>query len=128
MGIFKKKVETSEYKPRTCDHKWTDIRIDGEECWYVDSILDGNKVQYSIIEPYVCIHCKQRKDVVLAQQTTSFTTKTAAYDYYDKLRKDLKKQYPQIKDRAIVEDKISDVQLVDRDYLRVAAMVLGLKL
>ena len=129
MGIFKKRLaETPEPKPsepKPCDHKWTEIRVDGEECWYIDFDIEGKWVRYSIVEPYVCIHCKQRKDVVLEGPREILCKSNA--DTWGVIE-ELGKQYKQIKDRAIVEDAINDLQLVDREYLRIAAIVMGVKL
>ena len=41
---------------------------------------------------------------------------------------DVRKKYPKIKDRAFVEDEINDMQLVDREYIKYASMVLGSRL
>ena len=39
----------------------------------------------------------------------------------------IRQKYPQIKDRAIVEDAVNDMQLIDRNYLSIAAQVMGVK-
>ena len=117
MSFFKKR----EPPVRTvCAHKWQDFD------WYLEweKISDGTGfcvAKYSIIEPYVCIHCKERMDKVLESRKLSQCTSQQA----DAFLRDVREHYPQIKDRPVVEDEIADMQLVDRDYLRIARMVMG---
>ena len=103
-----------------CVHKWQDFD------WYLEweKISDGTGfcvAKYSIIEPYVCIHCKERMNKVLESRKLSQCTSQQA----DAFLREVREHYPQIKDRPVVEDEIADMQLVDRDYLRIAKMVMG---
>ena len=123
MGWFRKKRETREapdetQTPRECDHKWVDFD------WYMTSDVDGRYVSYNIYEPYVCIHCKARKDVELDSESFTMPSNQEAWELLD----DVRKKYPKIKDRAFVEDEINDMQLVDREYIKYASMVLGSRL
>lgn len=99
-----------------CNHKWEDFD------WYINFSVNGKTLEYAIFEPYVCIHCKERKDVIL-EGTTSITASSneAAWSELEKI----KSRYPKIKDRAIVEDEINDAQLVDREYIRIAKWLQG---
>lgn len=56
----KNKNENLPSTPPPCKHKWKDFP------WYIDSALfDNTKLHIRIIEPYVCIYCKKRKDIIL---------------------------------------------------------------
>ncbi len=119
--------EPDPIKPpaRACQHKWTDIKDDdGNDLWYMEvSVYNDGDYKYEVVEPYVCIHCKERKDVVLEKRSWHVDSVNDAWNELKKIRK----KYPQIKDRAIVENAINDLQLVDRHYLRIAANVMGVK-
>ena len=75
-----------------------------------------------LIEPYVCVWCGERKNIVLQEfyqeqisnprQEMVSITKSLIDTYGDR-----------IQPRAMVEDEIHDMQLVDRDYLRALALV-----
>ena len=117
MSFFKKRE--APVQP-VCTHKWQDFD------WYLEweKISDGAGLctaKYSIIEPYVCIHCKERMNRVLESRSLSQCTSQQA----DAFLRDVRRHYPQIKDRPVVEDEIADMQLVDRNYLRIAGMVMG---
>lgn len=108
--FFRKKNETiKEVVPPECDHKWKDFK------WYirVDRPLDSYTLK--ILEPYVCIHCKKRKDIVLFQE------QIRGREQVDKRVEELVSFYKDyLQDIAILEDEINDFQLVDRDYLKIA--------
>lgn len=108
MNWFKKKEPPS---PPVCDHKWQDFP------WYVNGVYDERKhtQETVVIEPYVCVHCGERKDVVLYHNTRSATSFDEASKIYNKI---CDEYAGHIENRAIVEDMISDMQLVDRDYLK----------
>lgn len=101
--------------PLPCEHKWKDFD------WYLIYNIDGRLLDYTIYEPYVCIHCKERKDIALEHKNIYFDSNKAAYIYIETLNE----QYPNIKSRAIVEDEINDAQLVDREYLKIAEWLHG---
>lgn len=113
FGFFKKKkIESSEpsYQKTECSHKYQDFD------WYSEVEYDSRShiATICIFEPYVCIHCKKRKNVLLKQMEISGTIN----HIYDVLEAIVKK-YPHLKDKAIVEDEINDMQLVDREYLEI---------
>ena len=57
----KKKEEKSNNHTKTCNHKWKDFP------WYIDSTWCTDQTfNLTIIEPYVCIFCKERKNIELA--------------------------------------------------------------
>ena len=127
MSVFfpKRKRKDSvpvPYTPpeKTCDHKWKDFN------WFIayDDIPVNGVVTYTIYEPYVCIHCKELKEVIL--ETGQFRAR-GMEDVEKKINK-IREKYPLIKPIAIVQDEINDLQLVDRDYLRIASQVMGVKL
>ena len=93
--------------PPACSHKYKDFP------WYIKATLDESTKRYtiSIYEPYVCILCKHRYDHLLE-----------CFHGYGKqnYKNDIIKcenSYPQIRGRAEVEDKITDMKLLDPYYL-----------
>lgn len=99
-----------------CQHKWRDY--DWILLYHTSNA--GKNFCYEIVEPYVCIHCGKRKDVTLENGVIAVGDATSNSIY-----ENLKKQYPKIKDRPIVEDEINDAILVDREYLRIADYLRG---
>lgn len=116
MGFWdwgkKKKAKPAEPVERKCNHKWQDFP------WYVEAIYyeDMRKFSLSIKEPYVCIHCKQRKDIVLHHiERTGYSWQQA-----ESLLDECDAKYGQYcKPRPVIEDMIHDMQLVDRQYLEI---------
>lgn len=111
----KKKVpETPALMPKPqCSHKWRDFK------WYDEATYYTNSHTYSIkiYEPYVCIHCKERRDELLLESTGSASSETEARNRVNEIRNNYKEH---LDHRAIVEDEIKDMQLVDRKYLEIA--------
>ena len=105
MGFFKKKPS-----PKHCNHKWKDFK------WYIEATYysSDNSFNIKIIEPYVCIYCKERKNIILREIKATHCSKAEADNTYNNL---LKRYEKNIEDRAIIEDKINDMTLVDREYL-----------
>lgn len=67
-----------------------------------------------IYEPYVCIHCKQRKNIILNKVYRTNET----WENCIKEEEAIEERYKDhIKPRCIVEDMIHDFQLIDRAYL-----------
>lgn len=112
-----KPTDNAEPVKHKCDHKWKDFD------WYMDFTIEGKALKYKICEPYVCIHCKLRKDIVLEQYTIWASSNASAWEQVEELRQ----KYPKIKGRAIIEDEINDTQLIDREYLKYATMFMGVK-
>lgn len=117
MGFWnwgKKSKNTDKPVEFKCNHKWKDFP------WYVSAkhYEDVRQFELKIIEPYVCIHCKERKDVVLHEVTRA----NCSWDDALELLIDCDKKYGEYcQPRPIVEDMIHDMQLVDRQYLEIFA-------
>lgn len=98
-----------------CKHKYRDFP------WYIKGIYDVNYHEYEIYikEPYVCVWCGERQDKVLQHIERRGTEEDCQNDI-----EIFEKEYEgYIMSRAIIEDMINDMQLVDRDYLRALAIV-----
>lgn len=107
---------------KKCNHHYRDFD------WYVTSetIKRGgpfHKREIGIIylkEPYVCIHCGDRKDVTLAQWEVpdlwnkKYKIKDICSLYHNK-----------ISDLPEIEDQINDMLLVDEEYLNIWNQVTG---
>lgn len=123
MSLFRRKQKENTPPqippPKECNHKWKDFD------WYIDFKIYQHTLNYTIYEPYVCIHCKERKDVALERENVKgFNSNKEALEYVGSIIN----KYPKIKDRAIIEDEIHDTQLIDREYLKYAAIVMGVKI
>lgn len=111
----KKKKPNPEYIPpatqkKECDHKYRDFS------WYALGSYNVATKTYTgkIFEPYVCIHCGHRKDVLLedtCRWPMSYEETKEAHDQFQEPYKE------QLKERAFVEDEINDMLLVDRSYI-----------
>ena len=115
MGFWswRKKLKNSD-KPVEfkCNHKWQDFP------WYMQATYyeDTRKFEIKLIESYVCVHCKERKDVILHHLVRD----NYSWDDAEKLVDDCWEKYGKYcKDRPIIEDMIHDMQLVDRQYLEI---------
>ena len=103
MWPYKKKpIET------VCHHKFKDFD------WYISreyNCCNGN-YKIKVCEPYVCIKCHYREDIEL------HIIYGSGYDAYKKDTEIVKKMYEKkIKPKAIIEDEINDMLMVDKDYL-----------
>ena len=115
MGFWnwgKKAKNTDKPVEFKCNHKWRDFP------WYIQAtyFAGTRRFELKIIEPYVCVHCKERKDVVLHH------VERDGYSWNDaeKLLAECWEKYGEhCQDRPIVEDMINDMQLVDRQYLEI---------
>ncbi len=117
MWPFKKKKQeiTTTKEPPECVHKYKDFP------WYIESHTynypnSRKTIDYEIkiMEPYVCVKCYHRKDIVLATHAGRHTT----YENYWSTIQELEKQYKdKIKSRPEIEDEINDMILVDREYI-----------
>ena len=116
MGLFKKKEPPVPVQvPKKCAHKWKDFD------WYMYSSYNKyyQNLHIEIIEPYVCVWCKERENKVLFSNDFDIKSYGAALQKADEIH-DLYKD--KIKPRAIVEDQIADMQhSIDHDYLRIVA-------
>lgn len=121
----KKKIEqVTPPKAKECDHKYRDFP------WYIESKFTRSTTYYGarfdynikIMEPYVCIHCKKRKDVLLQE----FSASGVSYETYENTFNQICNRYKDhLKDKAVIEDMINDMQLVDQEYLKWYRIVKG---
>lgn len=105
FSFFKKKIK----QPTACNHKWKDFP------WFDVYGRDSLTEQYffKIMEPYVCIKCKERQDKMLMR----FASDSA--EERDRMLEECKKKYKgKLLDMPEVEDMVQDEILVDREYLK----------
>lgn len=110
--MFKKKkqpiVSSQEYK---CKHLWKDFGF-----FYKSDYWPGDRYgEIKVYEPYVCIFCKERKNILLATLEYNHTSLEAMTVNEE----EVSKKY-NIKDRVLLEDEINDFQLVNREALELA--------
>lgn len=111
------KSEEPKFQPATpefkCSHTWKDFP------WYVDVTyyIDESMFKLKIMKPYVCIHCKERRDELLLEQTR-FETSLKVVEEFEAAAKE--EYSDKIMPKAIVEEQIRDMQLVDREALKIA--------
>ena len=120
LRLYSFNLENDEAKKPSCDHKWRDFD------WYLSYTLKKNEagrsvLTYSIMEPYVCIHCHERKDVTLETGEIPLSDTAKISDILD----NLVKSYPRLKYKADIEDAINDEIHVDREYLKFADYLSG---
>lgn len=125
MGIFNRRKNTSipEYQPVFPElkhtHTWKDLP------WYMTVSYNGGKKEadYEIIEPYICLTCGERKDVILER----CSWQNISSDDRDKEYEKVKKRYKQyLKPRAVVEDMINNILLVkDPNHLEMVENMRG---
>ena len=125
MGIFsrKKDIPIPQYQPVfpeiKHEHTWKDLP------WYMEVEYSGTKntAQYEIIEPYICITCGERKNIVLEKCAWQNISSTDRDEEYEKIKKKYKKY---LKPRAVVEDMINNILLVkDPDHLEMVENMRG---
>ena len=107
----KKKKDEQPLMPPPCRHHWKDFP------WYIDAeyFSDVGRFEFRVYEPYVCIYCKERQDKLIFEFISSISSKEA-----DKYIEDFEEKYDEhLEDRVIIEDMITDMQLVDREYLNI---------
>ena len=112
MWPFKKKKPPSVIEPPPCKHKWQDFP------WIMRFYYDynGRKLEVEIIEPYVCIYCKKRKNKVLIHDWYTEEDEKSI----DRLMDEYREKYKDYTEpEAVIEDKISDFQMVDREWLEI---------
>lgn len=121
--LKKKKKVNPEYIPpaapkRECNHKYKDF------AWYASGTYDVATKTYTgqIYEPYVCIYCGHRKDILLEDTCCHPLSYEEAKKTHDQFQEPYEKQ---LKARAFVEDEINDMILVDREYLNIYMMLHG---
>lgn len=106
------KKEPSEVITPKCPHTWKDFP------WYMVAkyYANMNSGIYVIYEPYVCVHCHERKDVEL----TKIEMQDVSYKQFDKIVNEaFDRSEKHMKPREIVEDMINDFLFVDREKLAI---------
>lgn len=107
--MFNKKIKRTQ-----CTHKRQKDFDWYITCEHVVDLMHGiNEYEIKVIEPYVCVACKHREDVVLR----TFTADNSCTK--DSLIDELKGMYPQIRPKLEIEDEINDFIRVDREYLQI---------
>lgn len=96
-----------------CKHHWRDFHWYMVPHWYKDK----HKTVIDIYEPYVCIHCKERQDKLLERVVTYEVDTVEAYG---EALQNMYDTYKELAPRAMVENSILDMQLVDRQYLHLS--------
>ena len=93
-------------------HKYRDYS------WYIEAHYDPDYMTYEIdiIEPYVCIYCGHRKNVIL----THIKQPGNLEKMLDAISSIMEKYPDKIEPKPIVEDCINDDIYVDREYLAIA--------
>ena len=107
----KKKKDEQPLMPPPCRHRWKDFP------WYINAeYFSGiDRFEFRVYEPYVCIYCKERQDKLIFEFISSISKKEA-----DKYIENFEEKYDEhLEDRVIIEDMITDMQLVDREYLNI---------
>jgi hypothetical protein len=107
-----KPSEGSQDRPIFCNHKYREFN------WYCDSVYfqDTRSGSCKIYKPYVCIHCKHRKNILLHETKRVDISFEDFVKFFDKICK----EHPKITHRTLVEEAIADSQLIDREYLKLA--------
>ena len=125
MNIFRKKKKESvkdielEIPKLPHEHTWKDMP------WYMGTYYNGtNKTAgYKIVEPYICITCGERKNVVLEEMDWANINPDDREKEYTAIRKRYKRY---LKPRAVVEDMINNILLVkDPNYLDTVEVMRG---
>lgn len=123
MWLFNTKKEKNENisqevieKPRECQHQWFDFDWYMESDWHSYQNSSRGEFTIEIIEPYVCCLCKKREDHVLHKVRMYNVTE----EDFKTTRAELKEEYKNyITSRAIVEDKIRDMQKnIDHEFMK----------
>ena len=111
MWPFKKKERYKEPEAEKCRHKWQDFQ------WILAVNYTNKILHMRIWEPYVCIYCKERKNITIEEGYYENVSRKEA----DEIIEEIKEKYKDyLEEEAIVEDQINDFQLVDRQWLEIA--------
>lgn len=108
MGFFNRSREepAKQYIPapplsKKCEHKWQDFP------WY----LEWGDNTVDVIEPYVCIYCKERENKNLCHYTEVNNIRAFTEELREKFA-------GHIKYKEEVEDMVNDFKLIDINHLR----------
>ena len=130
MTFFKKKTtekpssQVTITQEKKHEHKFQDFP------WYIETnkrygpYQSQNCLKFKIIEPYVCIYCGERKDVILSERELTGIHKKDM----DEIIEEVKEKYSdRIMDRPLIEDMINDLKLVDVGHLKWYHFLAGTK-
>ena len=123
MNWFKKKkasVEPTEFPHLIHERVWKDMP------WYMVVRYNGQykTAGYSIIEPYICVTCGERKNTVLEEEEWSNIDAELREKKFNAVKKKYRKY---LKPKAVVEDMINNILLVkDPEYLDMVEVMRGL--
>lgn len=114
---FKRKKRAEEKpEPAPCRHKWQDFP------WIMRFYYNYGEgtLRVEVVEPYVCIYCKERQDRLLIRDWYN----EISGEQIDRLIQEYKEKYKEhCEHEAVIEDKINDFQLVDREWLEFADLL-----
>ena len=115
--LDKNKAEERHLTPQSsnCQHKFQDFPWYIEFNIYTGNYQSQNRLTYKIIEPYVCIYCGERRDIVLEQREITGYSKSDMTKTIDNVREIYADR---IKPKPIIEDMINDLKLVDVEHLK----------
>jgi hypothetical protein len=117
MWLFKKKERLPEpIEPPPCKHKYQDFPMYLVLSYYSNI----QKAIIGVYEPYVCIYCKKRINRCLEETEYGQVDYEAATALLALKQKELGDK---VKPQFEVEDMVNDFQLVDREWLKLAALV-----
>jgi hypothetical protein len=105
-------------KPKEHKHHWQDFPP------YITYDIDNSYYDIKIVEPYVCLDCKERKDEVLTQITAKGSH--CYKEGMNQIQQLKEKYYGFIQDRLIVEDKIKDIINIDSEYNKYWRLIHGI--
>lgn len=115
--LDKNKNEERHSTPQSinCQHKFQDFPWYLESNMYTGTYTSQNRLVYKLIEPYVCIYCGERRDIVLEQREITGYSKSDM----KKMIENVQETYSdRIKPRAIIEDMVNDLKMVDVAHLK----------
>lgn len=113
----KKKPSAPEYKFaafEACKHTWKDFP------WYLEAHMYPHTCDVIITKPYVCIHCKERRNEILQKNHREFESTEEVFEYVLAFKEEYQDK---LQPRAVVEEQIRDMQLVDREALKIAEQI-----
>lgn len=116
MWPFRKKKE-EKIEEELLFSKPKHLHVFKDMPWYMEEEYsgEGRWALYRIIEPYICIYCGERKNVVLDKTRWDNITPADREKFYEEVRHTYKKY---LKPKAVVEDMINNILLVrDPKYL-----------
>lgn len=121
--FWKRKKEETQVREIhfPCNHKYKDFPWYLKTSWhnanydYKIDMITNSHGKINIIAPYVCIHCKEQKDVVLLSEKVD-----SQKVFHERIKEIQEKYKDKLCDKVIVMNQINDFQLIDREYLEAA--------